>query len=71
MSYFYPRLLICFFHSLSQLFREDGTFIKAFGSQGNGQGQFDSPRSVLIYKDEIYITDGANARVQVTVFALV
>jgi hypothetical protein len=49
-----------------QVFREDGTFVRAFGSRGSGEGQFNEPRSVSAWRDGgIAVVDVENHRVQI------
>ena len=49
----------------SQKFDRDGNFISKFGTEGSGDGQFNMPRDLVINSsDSVYISDGANHRVQ-------
>ena len=42
-----------------------GTFLGAWGSQGTGDGQFDSPRGVAVAPDgTVYVADSRNSRIQ-------
>ncbi|XP_071944654.1 tripartite motif-containing protein 2-like [Antedon mediterranea] len=44
----------------------EGQFIMAFGTEGNGEGQFKHPCFIAINShDELYVTDNENNRVQV------
>jgi tripartite motif-containing protein 71 len=46
--------------------REDGTFVRAFGSSGTGEGMFHGPCGVCVGEDgSIVVTDSGNHRVQV------
>ena len=48
-------------------FGSDGQVLKAWGSKGNGDGQFDDPTSVAVdtTNDKIYVADPRNRRIQV------
>jgi sugar lactone lactonase YvrE len=46
--------------------RSDGTFVRAFGRQGSGVGEFDFPTSVAMSNDVVYVTDFYNDRVVIT-----
>lgn len=49
-----------------QVFQPDGTFIKSFGSHGEGDGQFDAPSGILIDLDgNLVILDSDNFRIQI------
>ena len=51
-----------------QVFRMlDGSFIRAFGSKGSGDGEFCEPLSVCLSPDEteILVADSRNHRIQV------
>jgi len=49
-----------------QVFREDGTFVRAVGDRGQGEEEFDGPTDVCVGKDgRIYVVDSHNHRVQV------
>lgn len=48
-----------------KIFKQDGTFIKRVGRRGNGPGEFVRPWAIYIIKDEIYIADAGNKRVQI------
>lgn len=46
-------------------FANDGTFIRAWGGQGNGDGQFGAANGVAVDRSGVvYVTDGAGQRVQ-------
>jgi sugar lactone lactonase YvrE len=48
-----------------QKFGMDGTYLAQFGSQGNGNGQFNSPDGVAVdSQGNIYVADSGNNRVQ-------
>jgi DNA-binding beta-propeller fold protein YncE len=43
----------------------DGTFIKKWGSPGNGPGQLDQPYDLDIYNGRLYVSDSKNNRISV------
>ena len=43
----------------------DGTFLREFGSQGAGDGQFHNPYSIAVAGELAYVADYGNHRVQV------
>uniref|UniRef100_A0A1X7TA61 B box-type domain-containing protein n=1 Tax=Amphimedon queenslandica TaxID=400682 RepID=A0A1X7TA61_AMPQE len=47
-----------------QVFSEDGTAVRRIGSKGNGNGQFEWPRSLLLVRDRLYVSDDNLHRVQ-------
>ena len=48
-----------------QRFSATGTFLDAWGSQGTGDGQFDTPRGVAVAPDgTVYVADSGNSRIQ-------
>jgi type IV pilus assembly protein PilY1 len=51
-------------HRIKQ-FNSSGTFIKNIGSYGSGCNQFNFPRQLTIYNNEIYVADTSNYRVVV------
>ena len=54
------------FNHRVQVFREDGTFVRAFGREGEGEGEFCDPNDVCVGKDgSIYVVNQGNYRVQV------
>ena len=46
-------------------FSSDGKFIKSFGRQGGGDGEFDSPKAVKVILNQVYVCDQKNRRIQV------
>lgn len=48
-----------------KVFKKDGTFIKCYGQQGQGPGEFRRPWTLSIIQDKINVTDTGNRRVQV------
>ena len=51
-------------HCISK-FSRDGQFIKVVGRQGKQNAEFNAPRGLLVVKDELYVCDTSNDRVQV------
>ena len=52
-------------HRISTFDADSGDFVKAFGSQGAGQGEIDGPTGIRVDADDnLYITDQNNHRVQ-------
>ena len=47
-----------------QVFWENGTFFRQFGSYGSGPGQFSSPEGIYLYGSTIFVADTGNHRVQ-------
>ena len=48
-----------------QKFSPDGTFLTSWGSEGSGNGQFDSPHGVAVDgSDNVYVADSDNNRIQ-------
>jgi len=47
-----------------QKFTNDGTFLKAWGSSGTGQGQFHSPAGIAVYNGTVFVVDTQLNRVQ-------
>ena len=45
-------------------FDENGTTLKIIATRGNLDGQVNDPRSVTIHQNKIFVSDGANHRVQ-------
>ena len=48
-----------------QVFGLDGTFVRQWGDEGEGPGQFSNPRGVAVVGGEVVVSDGLNYRVQV------
>ena len=48
-----------------QVFRADGTFVRAFGRLGNGNGEFYRPLGIAVSGDRVYVADYHNSRGQV------
>ena len=49
-----------------QIFDEKGTFLRAFGSKGNGNGELDRPYDVVVDQQGNYVVaDGWNHRIQI------
>jgi len=46
-------------------FDRQGRYLRAFGSEGEGNGQFIKPSSIAVINDEIYVLDTGNDRVQI------
>ena len=48
------------------IFDQSGRFIRAFGSQGKGRGEFSNPYGIAVSsKGEVYVADVENSRIQV------
>ena len=49
-----------------QVFSSDGTYLRSFGSKGNKEGEFNSPKGIAIDNESgiIFIADTANHRIQ-------
>ena len=47
-----------------QVFDHDGSYLFSFGSQGSGDGEFESPYGVSNDGTRVYVTDSGNHRVQ-------
>ncbi len=54
-------------HAISPAFRENGSFVYAFGSAGSGSGQFNNAAAldVSAFNALLYVLDKDNARVEV------
>jgi DNA-binding beta-propeller fold protein YncE len=54
-------------HSRIVKFNPDGTVVTAWGSKGNGDGQFNDPTSVAVdpATNKVYVADPINKRIQV------
>ena len=54
------------FNDRIQVFDNDGSFLRSFGSEGSSEGQFDGPNSVAVDRDgNLVISDCLNNRIQV------
>lgn len=47
-----------YFNARVQKFAPDGKFVLAFGTKGEGEGQFKEPNSVIVDESGVYVTDG-------------
>uniref|UniRef100_A0A1X7T441 Bulb-type lectin domain-containing protein n=1 Tax=Amphimedon queenslandica TaxID=400682 RepID=A0A1X7T441_AMPQE len=47
-----------------QVFSENGTAVRRYGSKGNGNGQFGCPQGLLLVGDRLYVSDVNLHRVQ-------
>ncbi|XP_029194580.2 E3 ubiquitin-protein ligase TRIM71-like [Acropora millepora] len=52
-------------HHRIQIFKSDGTHLRSFGGEGNQQGQFNLPRGITVYNNNIIVSDTANHRIQI------
>lgn len=52
-------------HCICMFREEDGTFLESFGERGDGDGQFNNPREIHIWKGRLYVADEKNQRVSV------
>ncbi len=41
------------------------TFVTAWGGPGTGTGQFSDPTGIAVYRNEVFVSDARNARIQV------
>ncbi|XP_015779064.1 PREDICTED: E3 ubiquitin-protein ligase TRIM71-like isoform X1 [Acropora digitifera] len=48
-----------------QIFRSDGTHLRSFGREGNLQGEFNHPRGITCYNNNIIVSDSGNNRIQI------
>ena len=48
-----------------QKFTSSGELIKCVGKKGRKEGEFDNPRGVTLYDNQVYVCDGNNNRIQV------
>jgi hypothetical protein len=42
-----------------------GVFVREWGEEGEGQGEFSEPEGVAVYGEEVFVSDCSNDRVQV------
>lgn len=55
-----------------QVFNTDGEFLLKFGSNGEGNGQFNAPTGVAVdVNGNIIVADWGNSRIQVSIKAIV
>ena len=48
-----------------QKFTSDGVFVRTWGTEGTGDGQFDTPKGVAVESDgSVYALDTRNNRIQ-------
>ena len=48
-----------------QIFTSSGELIKCVGQKGRKEGEFDDPRGVTLYDNQVYVCDSNNHRIQV------
>ena len=48
-----------------QMFLSDGTHLRSFGRKGNRQGEFNCPRGITFYNNNIIVSDSDNHRIQI------
>ncbi|VAW83130.1 hypothetical protein MNBD_GAMMA16-437 [hydrothermal vent metagenome] len=48
-----------------KIFDDSGKFIRAIGTKGVGEGEFNAPTYLHFVEDELYVTDTLNSRIQV------
>ena len=48
-----------------QMFTSSGELIKCVGQEGRKEGEFDDPRGVTLYDNQVYVCDRDNHRIQV------
>src|SRR5207249_4288543 len=61
------NIFVCFRDHSIRVFDRDGKLLRKWGSHGTGPGQFNTAISIALdaSKDEVYVTDMWNHRVQV------
>ena len=52
-------------HHKMQKFTSSGELIKCVGQRGSKEGEFDDPRGVTLYDNQVYVCDSNNHRIQV------
>lgn len=61
------KLEICCFYMNRQVFNTEGEFLLKFGSNGEGNGQFNAPTGVAVdVNGNIIVADWGNSRIQVS-----
>ena len=63
------NIYVSSYHKL-QKFTSSGELIKCIGKEGRKEGEFDDPRGVTLYDNQVYVCDGNNHRIQVFDFNL-
>ena len=48
-----------------QIFHGDGTCLRSFGREGNRQGEFNCPKGMTFYNNNIIVSDANNHRIQI------
>ena len=48
-----------------QIFTSDGQYIRSFGREGTGQGEFKYPLGIVFTENNIFVADSSNHRVQI------
>ena len=48
-----------------QKFTSSGELIKCIGRRGSKEGEFDDPRGITLYDNQVYVCEGDNHRIQV------
>ncbi len=54
-----------YINSRVALFDKNGTFVREWGSKGNGPGQFSNPHGLALRGDDVLVADRENSRIQV------
>lgn len=58
---------LCCFISKTKVFNSEGEFLLKFGSNGEGNGQFNAPTGVAVdVNGNIIVADWGNSRIQVS-----
>ena len=58
------NIYVSSWHKL-QKFTSSGEVIKCVGQEGRKEGEFDDPRGVTLYDNQVYVCDSNNHRIQV------